>query len=494
MKVLLVYPGCPATFWSFKHILKYVSKKSAFPPLGLLTVASMLPKSWKLKLIDLNVKELKDKDIKWADLVFISAMVVQKKSAQDTIDRCKLMGKKVVAGGPLFTTQYEKFDKVDYFVLNEAEITLPIFLKDLEQGNPKRIYTSEERPDITKTPIPKWSLIDFKDYTTMSVQYSRGCPFNCEFCDIIIMNGRVPRTKTPEQMCQEFQALYDAGWRGSVFVVDDNFIGNKIKVKEMLSQLIRWQKAHNYPFKLLTETSINLADDKELMQMMSAANFHKVFLGLETPSIDSLKECGKFQNTSKNLHEAVKLIHQHGMQVMGGFIVGFDNDNESIFEAQRRFIQKIGVVTAMVGVLTALPQTRLWYRLKAEKRLLFDSSGENTDASVNFNPKMGRDKLIQGYKNLVAHLYSPKNYYKRIHTFLKHYKPTVKGRIMLRDIIVFGKISFKVGLLSNSRFRYWWLVIKTFLTKRKALPIAVELALYLQHFQKITKRIVSTED
>jgi radical SAM superfamily enzyme YgiQ (UPF0313 family) len=494
MNVLMVYPRYPDTFWSFKHAISFISKKATFPPLGLLTVASMLPKDWNKKLVDLNVKELTDRQILWADLVFISAMIVQKEDAQKLISRCKRFGKKVVAGGPLFTTQHENFDDVDHFVLNEAETTLPLFLRDIEAGTPKRVYTSKERPDITRTPIPMFSLVNLKDYSTMAIQYSRGCPFNCEFCDIVIMNGRTPRTKTPKQLIDECQALYDAGWRKSVFIVDDNFIGNKTKVKELLPELIRWQRDHKYPFRLFTEASTNLADDTELMEMMSAANFYKVFLGIETPNVDSLKECGKMQNVSRNLEEAVKIIQGNGMQVMGGFIVGFDNDNLNIFERQISFIQKTGVVTAMVGVLTALPQTRLWHRLKAEGRLLKDSTGGNTDGDINFIPRMKKEELFNGYKKILANLYSPKQYYQRVNTFIDNYKPTVKGRLTKEEIQAFIKSIWKIGILSKRRKYYWKLFLKTMFKKRKAFATAIELSICQLHFEIITRRILKADN
>ncbi len=489
--ILLVYPKYPDTFWSFKHVLKFIKRKSAFPPLGLLTIAAMLPETWNKKLIDVNVEELTDEHIAWADMVFVSAMIVQKTSAQEIIDRCKAQKKTVVAGGPVFTTQHENFKNVDHFILNEAEITLPLFLADLEKNKLQPVYTSPKRPDITTTPIPLWNLINFKNYATMAIQYSRGCPFNCEFCDIIIMNGRIPRVKTPEQFVKEFQSLYDAGWRGSIFVVDDNFIGNVAYVKQMLPKLIAWQKQYNYPFTLLTEASTNLSADQELMQLMSAANFCKVFLGIETPSKEGLKECGKFQNAARDLAEAVKTIHQNGMQVMGGFIVGFDTDTENIFDTQIKFIQEIGVVTAMVGLLTVLPQTRLWHRLKAEKRLLSDATGENTDGVLNFIPKMNKDKLVAGYKRIFSTIYSRKYYYKRIETFIKQYNPTVHARITRTDLQAFLRSVWNIGILSRARLKYWKLLVKTILTKRKALPMAVELAIYGIHFEKVVKRAVA---
>lgn len=485
MNILFVYPEYPHTFWSYKHALKFISRKAVFPPLGILTVASMLPEEWNKRLVDLNVRALRDRDIEWADMVFVSAMLVQEKSAKEVISRCRAMGRTIVAGGPAFTTQHEKFGGVDHFVLNEAEVTLPMFLDDLAKGTLKKIYTSGQRPEITKTKPPMWQLINFKDYVTMPLQFSRGCPFNCEFCDIIIMNGRVPRTKAPEQMMAEMQGLYDAGWRKSVFIVDDNFIGNTLHVKRLLKLLIKWQKAHNYPFRLFTEASINLANDRELMRMMSAANFDKVFLGIETPNLGSLKECSKMQNTSVDLAKAVRDIQRNGMQVMGGFIVGFDNDTESVFETQVKFIQKTGIVTAMVGMLNALPQTRLWHRLEAEGRLVGSSSGENTDGTLNFVPKMGKDSLLRGYRKLVRSIYSPKRYYSRINNFLKDYNHTARGSISMREIIAFIRSIWRIGILSRERFLYWKLILKTAIWKREAFPVAVELAIMGMHFSRI---------
>jgi radical SAM superfamily enzyme YgiQ (UPF0313 family) len=489
MNILLVYPQYPDTYWSFKHVLKFVSRKATFPPLGLLTVAALLPQEWDKKLVDLNVTELKDEQITWADMVFLSAMIVQTDSAREVIRRCKALGKTIVAGGPAATTGHEKLAGVDHFVLNEAEITLPRFLADWKQGRPQAIYESNERPDITRTPVPLWSLIKFKDYVTLPIQYSRGCPFDCEFCDIIVMYGRTPRTKSPEQMIREMNAIRQAGWKGDVFIVDDNFIGNKSRVKKMLPVLSRWQKKHKYPFTFTTEASTNLAEDEELMQLMSAANFKKVFVGIETPSIDSLKECGKYQNTSQSLEEAVTRIQKNGMQVMGGFIVGFDNDTDGIFEAQIKFIQKVGIVTAMVGLLNALPQTRLWHRLKAEGRLLQDTTGENTDASLNYIPIMAKEKLLAGYQKIVSTIYSPKHYYERIYTFIRHYKPRAKSKVSFRDLQAAIKSVWHIGILSRARFHYWKLILKTSLRKFNALPAAIELAIYGFHFERVSAKI-----
>ena len=489
----MIYPKYPNTFWSFCYALWFIGRKAAFPPLGLMTIAAMLPKEWKIRLADLNVRDLEDKDIEWAEMVFISAMLVQKDSAQKIITRCKKAGKTVVAGGPAFSAQPELFERVDHFVLNEAEVTLPLFLKDFERGVAKHIYnydTSDKskRPALSKTPIPLWSLINLSDYATMSIQCSRGCPYNCDFCDIIVMNGRIPRIKTIEQILRELQSLYDAGWRGPIFIVDDNFICNKLHVKKMLPELISWQKKHGYPFRFTTEASVNLAKMEELMNLMSEANFFKVFLGIETTNIDSLKECGKFQNIKVDLLKSVKIIQQHGMQVMGGFIVGFDNDPVTVFKSQIKFIEETGIVTAMVGLLTALPKTPLWYQLRKENRLLGLTTGKNTNDILNFIPKMGEEMLISGYKEILSKIYSPRAYYKRISVFLKNYKPTVKGgKISRNDIQALLKSVWKIGLLSRTRFFYWRLIIRTIFTKIKNLPIVVELMIQGVHLLRVAK-------
>lgn len=496
MNILLIYPEYPKTFWSFDCVLKFVGKKASFPPLGLMTIAAMLPSSWQKRLVDVNICKLRDKDIEWADMIFLSAMLVQKESVIEIVKRCKLFGKIIVAGGPLFWMEHEKFAEIDHFVLDEAEITLPFFLQDLAKGRMrKKVYSSSEKPSLEHTPIPRWDLINLKKYATMPVQYSRGCPFDCEFCDIVAMNGRIPRTKTPEQMIAEFQALYDAGWRGSVFIVDDNFIGNKAKTKKMLEKLIKWQKENDYPFCFLTEASVNLAEDIELMKMMSEANFYKVFLGIETPCVESLQECGKQQNVRIDLSEAVKVIQQNGMQVMGGFIVGFDKDPANIFDSVIDFIQKNAVVTAMVGVLTALPRTKLYQRLLKEGRMLGDSFGENTIFDMNFIPKMEVKKIEEGYKKILASIYSPKNYYQRINLFVKNYNPTVRAKVTKEDVRAFVRSLWRIGIFSKARFWYWKMLGKSFFSKkqRKALPMAIELAIMGLHFSAVSKKVIKTK-
>lgn len=487
----MVYPQYPETFWSFKYALRFISKKASFPPLGLLTVASLLPKEWDKRLIDMNVSGLNDADLEWADYVFISAMIVQRKSAVEIIKRCKEMGVKTVAGGPLFTTQFEEFPEIDHFVLNEGEITLPLFLKDLENGNPRRIYTSEERPDISQTPSPQWDLINMRKYASLSIQYSRGCPFNCEFCDIPFLNGHKPRTKNKEQILRELNALYSQGWRGSVFFVDDNFIGNKKKLKkEILPFLIEKMEQKKHPFSFYTEASINLHDDEELIQLMVKAGFNKVFIGIETPNEDSLTECNKFQNKNRDMLACVNKIQDQGIEVQGGFIVGFDNDPPSIFEKQIRFIQQSGIVTAMVGLLNAPPGSNLYRRLKRENRLLEDSTGDNTDFSINFIPKMDIQKLMSGYKNILSTIYSPKHYYQRVITFLRRYNPKkFKKRIHFQfsHLKAFFQSVCFLGIRGKERLHYWKLILWTLFRRPSFFPLAIKFAIFGYHFRKIMK-------
>ncbi|MBN1366678.1 MAG: DUF4070 domain-containing protein [Dehalococcoidales bacterium] len=494
MKILLVYPAYPDTFWSFKYALKVIRKKAAYPPLGLLTVASMMPYQWEKKLVDLNVSPLTDTQIKWADYVFISGMVVQRDSAREVIARCNKLQAKVIAGGPLFTTEFDEFTGVDHFVLNEAEVTLKAFLSDLAQGTPKPIYTSDERPDITQTPVPMWSLINRSKYSAMNIQYSRGCPFNCEFCDIVILNGHTPRTKTPQQVIAELEALYHSGWRESILIVDDNFIGNKKKLKEeILPAITVWMKQHGYPFTFQTEASVNLSDDEELMNLMVEAGFNKVFVGIESPNEDSLVECSKAQNTKRDLVAAVQTLHRHGLEVMGGFIVGFDNDPVSIFKNQINFIQKSGVVTAMVGLLNAPRGTRLYQRLGKENRLIKNFSGDNTDLSLNFTPKMDPTKLINGYKNILHTIYNQKYYYERIMTFIKEYKPINKRKVPMvhwYQVRAFFSIVWLLGIVDKGRNHFWKLIGSTLIKKPKSIALAFGYALYGLHFRKVFQKYI----
>jgi radical SAM superfamily enzyme YgiQ (UPF0313 family) len=486
LKVLLINPEFPDTFWSFKHALGFIRKKSAYPPLGLLTVGAMLPKEWSKRLIDLNVTKLTEKDLTWADYVFISGMVVQRETARQTIARCKEAGLKVVAGGPLFTSEYEQFEEVDHFVLNEAELTLPPFLADLDQGCARRIYETSEFCDIRKTPAPMWQLADLKQYAAMGIQFSRGCPFDCEFCNITALLGHRPRIKTTKQIISELDALYGLGWRGQLFFVDDNFIGNKRYLKaQLLPALTEWRKnKRGIPFN--TEASVNLADDKPLMEMMVKAGFDTVFIGIETPDEESLAECNKKQNKNRDLIETVKRIQRAGLQVQGGFIVGFDHDTRSIFQRQIEFIQKSGIVTAMVGLLQAPAGTKLYKRLKEEGRLLGHFSGDNADGTTNIITKMDLDELREGYRNIMRHIYSPKLYYQRTKTFLREYRATkVKNPPDFQRFLAFFRSSIRLGIFGKERFQYWKILLWTLFRRPGLLPLAITLAIYGHHFRKI---------
>jgi len=500
LKILLVYPQYPDTFWSFKYALKLSRKKALNTPLGPLTVAALLPPEWEKKFVDMNVRKLTDKDIKWADYVFISAMVVQQKSALEVAHRCKKLNTKVVAGGPLFTTGYElvNFDEIDHVIRNEAEITLPVFLEDLKNGCPKHTYQTDEKADITRTPVPLYSLAEVSKYNQVTVQYSRGCPYDCEFCDIIVMDGHRPRTKTKEQMLAELEAIYELGYRGTVFIVDDNFIGNRRKLKaEILPAMLEWQRDKKYPFKFLTEASINMVDDDEMCQMMSDVGFTRVFVGIETPNEESLAECNKYKNQNRDLVADVKKLQNHGFEVMGGFILGFDSDPLSIFKNQINFIQKSGIVTAMVGLLMAPPETKLWRRLEKENRLLPGATGDNTDGSTNIIPKLRFDVLINGYKQVLKEIYSPKQYYERIHTFLKEYRTNEKikrgFKLKLSKIRALIKVTIALGIKDWARLYYWKMVFSTLRKYPRHIGVALTLAAQGLHFRKVYEKVKQLE-
>ncbi|MDL1942419.1 DUF4070 domain-containing protein [Chloroflexi bacterium CFX2] len=486
MNILLVYPEFPDTFWSFKHALKFVRKKAGAPPLGLLTVAAMLPGEWDKRLIDLNITDLKGEDLKWADYVFISAMTVQRESAQTVIKRCKTIGVKMVAGGPLFTMEHEQFPDVDHFVLNEAEETLKPFLLDLAQGQARRVYSSSEFLDIHQTPVPLWHLADLKMYDTVGIQFSRGCPFDCDFCNVTALLGHRPRTKTAAQVVAELDSLYALGWRKSIFFVDDNFIGNKKQIKsEMLPALVEWRKGKT-GMSFNTEASINLADDPELLRLMVEAGFDTVFVGIETPNEASLTECSKSQNKGRDLVESVKKLQRAGLQVQGGFIVGFDHDSPSIFQQQIDFIQKSGIVTAMVGLLQAPLGTRLYERMQKEDRLINQFSGDNVDGSTNIIPRMGLEALKEGYRKVLGYIYAPKPYYERVQTFLREYQPP-RIRIQLEPqyILAFWRSIYQLGIRGTERFHYWRLFFWTLFRRPRLFPLAIMFAIYGFHFRQV---------
>ena len=497
---LLIYPEHPPTYWGLNSTLEIIGKKATFPPLGLLTVAAMFPREYELRLIDLNVASLQDTDLDWADIAFTSTMIVQRVSLQLVIERCNRAGVPVVAGGPHPTTFHDEIEGVEHFVLDEVEEIFPEFLRDLANGTAKTMYREPRKPDITRTPIPRFDLIDMKDYHSIGVQFSRGCPFDCEFCDITKLYGRVTRTKTPAQMAEEFDLLYRLGWRGPVFVVDDNFIGNKREAMKLLPVLAEWQKARGYPFTLSTEASVNLARMDELMEAMVEAGFDTVFLGIETPNPKALIKTKKQQNTSKReenyLFNAVRKIQRKGMQVQGGFILGLDGDDEGVFDAQIGFIQETGIPVAAIYLLTALKGTDMYRRLEAEDRLLEVSVGTSA-MTLNFRPEMDSATLIHGYRRVTTTLYDPtlKNYFRRCLTLIEHLKPVPHLLKPRTKTAVYADVMGLRRLLSAEQVPAYLEFIGE-VSKRhpRLLPKAINLAAQGYHFEKFTRKQVAIHD
>jgi radical SAM superfamily enzyme YgiQ (UPF0313 family) len=492
---LLVYPEFPVSYWGFQYALEFVGKKSSMPPLGLLTVAAMFPKDYCLRVVDTNVELLTDEHLEWADVAFLSAMIIQKRSFQEIAVRCREAGIPVVAGGPYPTSCVDEIENVDHFVLDEVEETFASFLSDFENGTARKVYRSPRRPPVTVSPLPRYDLISLQPYRSMAIQFSRGCPFDCEFCDITKLYGRVPRTKTNAQVIREMQSLYDLGWRGPVFLVDDNFIGNKRDAMRLLPDVAAWQKERGYPFGLYTEASVNLSDIDPLMDAMTDAGFNMVFLGIETPDPKVLKIANKSQNIKQDdenyLLRAVRKIHEKGMNVTAGFIVGMDGDTERSFDAQIEFIQKAGIPTAMVGLLTALKGTNLYHRLVGEGRLLEESDGNNVNIALNFVPQMDRTTLINGYLRVLSTLYdaSLKNYFDRCWTQFRQVRPKPVGTATVgrAELIAFAKSLYR-QVFSRQGPAYLRFLAKVIARDARRLPDAIALAITGYHFQKLTQQ------
>ena len=495
MNALFLYPRFPETYWSFRHALSFLGKRAAQPPLGLMTVAALAPRSWNKRLIDENVERLRDRDLAWADVALISAMHIQKDALFAILARCRALGLRTVVGGPVASSMSTAEINADHVVIGEAESLMADVARDLEQGAAQPVYEATERPEMETSPLPDISLIKMQRYSTMAVQYSRGCPFNCEFCDIIEIYGRRPRTKTVQQVLAELDQLRAAGWRESVFIVDDNFIGNKPRAKELCAALAEWRSQHRISFDFVTEASLNLAEDLALMQLMQDAGFVSVFLGIETPDESSLVAANKLQNTRRSLLESVALIQSYGMQVMGGFILGFDTDREDIFDRMTDFIRKSGIPIAMVGLLQAMPGTQLFRRLGREGRILHNDAGNNTSISLNFLPRMDAAKLVEGYRSVLKQIYSSEAYYKRIKLYLSRIQSApgrkrVKQRWVTRaNARALLTSMLRQGVFSSGRWSYWRFVAAAATRYRRFFGVAMTLVVMGYHCQVVTRRL-----
>ena len=501
---LLVYPAFATSFWSFKFALQYLGKKSSMPPLGLLTLASMFPTDYHLRLVDMNVRPLTDADLHWADLVCTSTMIVQRTSLEHVIARAKRAGKPVVAGGPHPTSYWEEIADVDYFLLGEVEDTFPGFLRDLAQGTAQHCYVPREKPALTQTPLPRYDLITMRHYGSMLLQFSRGCPFDCEFCDITKLYGRVPRTKAPEQMLAEFDLLYRLGWRGSLFLVDDNFIGNRREALRLLRALIPWQRDRHYPFTLCTEASMNLVEYDELMEAMIQAGFTSVFVGIETPTPAALLATKKKQNVRKDdpeypLH-AVHTLQAKGFEVMGGFILGLDGETPEVFDLHIEFIQHAAIAMAMEGLLTVLKGTDLYHRLAREGRLRGDTTGNNVDTHLNFVPEMPEAVLKAGYTRVLNTIYDRRleQYFARCWTLVQRLDrrraPTPMATpLRLPELLRFAGASLR-QLVSAQGPAYLRFLSRVLTRHPAMLREAVTLAAKGYHLRKITEQITAVDN
>ncbi|HJS06636.1 MAG TPA: B12-binding domain-containing radical SAM protein [Pirellulales bacterium] len=422
-RVLLVYPRFTRpSFWNLGALCEFLDKRYPASPLGLITVAALLPEAWQLKLVDCNVEELKPEDIEWADLVLTTGMLPQQNSTIEVIRWARAIGKPVAVGGPDATSSPDVYAEADFRILGEAELVINDFIAAWQAGERKGLFVAEKfKADVSQTPIPRFDLLNFNNYIFIGVQYSRGCPFTCEFCDIIELYGRVPRFKTNAQMIAEIDRLYELGYRGHIDFVDDNFIGNKKAIKQFLPDLIEWQKQRGYPFEFSTEASINLADDDALMKLMQDANFFAVFIGIESPDTDTLNAMKKKQNTRRSLSESVHKIYAHGMFVLAGFILGFDSEEDNVADGMALCIEETAIPVCMIGLLYALPNTQLTRRLATEGRLYAGHDvigekrgGDQCSEGLNFETHRPRREILADFANVLERVYAPSAYFARV--------------------------------------------------------------------------------
>jgi radical SAM superfamily enzyme YgiQ (UPF0313 family) len=493
MKVLLLSPQFPQSFWSYDRAMELAGLKSVIPPLGILTVAALLPQDWELRFHDRNVEFETDADWDWCDLVILSAMLVQKPDFQALIQRGVRSGKKVAVGGPYPTSipQDALAAGAHYLILDEGELTVPMFLAALAEGKPVGTFRSIEKPDVTISPLPRFDLLKMNAYFMMAIQFSRGCPFNCEFCDIITLYGRKPRTKEPAQSLAELQALYDLGWRGSLFIVDDNFIGNQRNVKRFLKELIPWMKQHDYPFTFMTESSVNLAEDDELLQLMVEARFYAVFLGIETPDQDSLSVTRKVQNTRHPLVEACAKINQAGLLIYAGFILGFDGERAGAGDRIQSFVEQTSIPQPMLGILQALPNTALWTRLQQEQRLVEHIGVTETgdqNSLMNFKPTRPIEEIAREYVDGFWTMYDPQTYLRRCFRQCMGITVTTGSMQLMkmplgRGLRILAQLVWHQGLRRPAlRRQFWQQFGMVLMNKPQVLNLYLGLCLTGEHF------------
>ncbi len=485
IKVLMVWPRFPASFWSLGEVMEIVPERSLVPPLGLITVAALCPRQWKIRLVDLAFEELSDEDLLWANLVMVSAMGVQREGVRQTLERASKLNRRTMIGGPYASSEpYALLPLADHVVVGEPDEIFQGIATDLEGGSARRLYRVAEKPDVTRTPVPRFDLLALNKYSFMSVQFSRGCPFTCEFCDIITLYGRRPRTKSPAQLIGELDALLKLSWRKEVFIVDDNFIGNHKAALELVRE---------------TEASIDLASRPGLLDAMVKANFCRVFIGIESPSAESLKEAKKFQNLRRDPLDSIRLIQQHGLWVMGGFIVGFDSDPPDIFDRQIEFVERAAIPWAMTGLLQAPPTTPLYDRMKREGRLVQESSEPSNFSSPNFRTVLPLPELLAGTKRMLLTLYDPRRFYERVFDSLERWQLQPEQRTPALSLLYLLRVMFKSvwrqGVLSPYRRAYWRflrrLMIRWGLDPQKR-RLGFELALSGHHFIRYARHVAET--
>lgn len=491
------------SFWNYQEVCDIVGAKYPAAPLGLLTVAALLPQEWNFRLIDENVEPLEDEHLLWADLICTGGMLPQQKNMLDLIERAHKAGRPVAVGGSDPSSQPELYGDADFLVLGEGEITIPMFLEDLRKGATKGRYSSPEKANMLNAVIPRFDLIKFRNYIMIGLQFIRGCPFNCEFCDIIELFGRTPRHKTCAHVINELQYLYDLGYRGHIDLVDDNFIGNKKKAKELLREIKKWTEARHHPFFFTTEASVNLAEDDELLQLMKDVDFRYVFLGIETPEKDTLASTNKTQNALRPVNESVRKILSYGIVSNGGYIIGFDSESPQIADNMIASIQESGICMAMIGLLYALPNTQLTRRLETEGRLfpLLAQNQGNSDidqmtSGLNFKTRIPRSEILTNYVRVLETIFKPSNYYRRVLYTGLHIKPKYKYTPNFRTWLIymrsFLRVCRKAGFNARTGFYYWKMFFILVVRNPRGLEPAINLATMFLHFQKQKNYIVST--